>query len=474
VVADANVSPLTIARINARIDRLTAPGVGRLVFALLGICYFWAFYDLSMTGFTLPVIIRDLHLTQLLTSLVVSLNLVGYMVGSYLLATIGDAFGRRRALQICMIILAGSALLSGLAWDAASLIAFRFLVGVGVGAQIALASSYLGELSPAQMRGRFVSYSALWGGVALAAAPFIALALVGVPHLGWRILFALGVLAALVLPFYQQRWLPESPRWLVLHRRTEDAERIVASMEQRARSVTGAELPPVPEEPSERPGQRFPTLELLRRPYVISLLVVFAYWFLNYFNTYAVVAYRPIVLQHFGFTLANSLQLIAISSISFVVSYLLNLLILDRVERKTWILLGAGLTACSYLVMALTRANPIAYILSTFIAGCVGNGALIVAGYIYTLEIFPTRARASAMGLADGLGHVGGVVQSFVVLYVLTAVGVVATVYLFAAVGAVMMLLILVMGRATTGRPLTELAGDARPGGEVAPTMGET
>jgi putative MFS transporter len=455
--SSSGVDPAAVARLNARIDRLPVWGLSPAVFGLFGVSYFFAFYDLSITGLTLPALIREFHLAPAHVNLLVSLNLVGYILGAYALGTVADTRGRRTALAITWAVLALSALCSALAWNASSLIVFRFFVGFGIGAQIALAAGLLGELSPAGRRGRHLSTSAIWGGVALAAAPFIALGLVGLPHLGWRILLGLGVLVAVPIAFLRDPWIPESPRWLVLRGETERAEAAVSRLETRARQAAGRELDPVLEVPPEPGAERFPTLELFRPPYVQRLAVVLAYWFLSYFHTYAVVAFQVVILEHFGLSLHNSLLLVGIGSMGFLVGYLLQPFVIDRVQRKHLMAVGLGLATLWAVLIGLTSANAAVVVVMGFFSN-LGAAAVIVSGYAYTAEVFPTRARTSGMAVADGLGHLGGVAQSSVVIWALGAIGAAGTVYTLGASDFLALLIVLGVGVRTTGVPLTQLA----------------
>jgi len=168
-MATAMPEPTQYARsavdINARIDRLPRfpLPIGTLV--LMALLYFFSYYDITVIGDALPSIKTQFNLTTAQLALPVTVNLAGYVIGSYAFGNIADYLGRRKALLITLAVLTVGALLSAFAWNLSSLSAFRFIVGVGTGAQISLAATYIAELTPARIRGRFTQLNIIWAGV---------------------------------------------------------------------------------------------------------------------------------------------------------------------------------------------------------------------------------------------------------------------------------------------------------------------
>ena len=460
-MATAMPEPTQYARsavdINARIDRLPRfpLPIGTLV--LMALLYFFSYYDITVIGDALPSIKTQFNLTTAQLALPVTVNLAGYVIGSYAFGNLADYLGRRKALLITLAVLTVGALLSAFAWNLSSLSAFRFIVGVGTGAQISLAATYIAELTPARIRGRFTQLNIIWAGVGLGAAPWVAIPLVGIPNVGWRVLLGLGA-GAVVVALFAHR-LPESPRWLAVHGQPELADAIVTRMEERARraSPDGA-LPPVPPTSAEEnQAHGFPTAALFHRPYLGRLIVVFAFWIAWYIPTYAVLGYEPILLKSIGVSAPNSLLFTALGDIAFPVGAVIAWLVIDRVERKWIITAVMVLYTAALLILALATSSGAVVVGALLFALCIlaGSGA----GYIYTSEIFPTRARASAMSIGDGGGHLGGVVAPFIALGALAAWGGRGTFALLAGIAFCGLLIIAIGGIATTGRTLTRLVG---------------
>lgn len=199
------------------------------------------------------------------------------------IGALADRFGRFRMLIATIILTAIGSFGDAAAGSLAILIVFRFITGMGVGADLNLVSTYIGELAPARLRGRISVLTFLVGIIGQAVTPFVALALIPGLHNGWRWLFIIvGVIAVIAL--VARFDLPESPRWLALHGRMDEADALVTEMERLA-TEGGAQLAePDPSEVDTRGG--FPFAELLRPPYVNRVAVFLAMWFFWYIGNY--------------------------------------------------------------------------------------------------------------------------------------------------------------------------------------------
>jgi len=446
-----------VAIINARIDRLPKWGLGTSAFVILGACYLLAFYDIAVIGVAMPSIAQGLHLTSAETTLPVSVNLIGYIVGALGLGNLADRFGRRPVLAAVVVILAVSALATAFSWDVMSLTVFRFIAGIGTGALITLAATFIGELSPAKSRGRYLARNAFWTTVGNPIPALIALWLVHANvGSGWRILLAVPVVMALALFFFRDSMLPESPRWLASHGDLARARRLADQMERRvgAGSLPADEEAAAVELAAAAHETTFRAVELLRRPFVGRLAVVFGMWFFFYFGMYAFLAWGPTIYEHLGATTSAADLMTALGFAGGIIVAGLQILWIDRIERKLTIIGGFTVFVIGFAVMALS-AGEVMVTIGSVIAS-TGAIAGMIPAYAYTAEIFPTRARASAMGLGDGLGHLGGAIQSFVVVGVLSSAGPRPALWLMAAALFIAVLFMLLAVR-TTGRSLTEL-----------------
>lgn len=445
-----------IAELNARIDRLPRWGLSPIVFVVVGLAYFFAFYDISTIAYTLPTLIKRFNITEAQAAYPVSANLIGYMVGAYVLGNLADSLGRRRALLINVIILAIGGLLTALSWDVWSLSGFRFITGAGTGAEIALAASIITEFSPSTSRGRFVAINYLWGAVGLAVTPFIAIFLLNTfPNAGWRIVFGLGALVAAITIFMRGRWLPDSPRWMVLNGREDEADNLVSDMERRCKSATGHDLPPISIVPAEHsPEKQLPTRELFRPPYRRRALVVLGFWSTWYVTVYAFLGYYPTILIQRGLSESSGLLYSALGALAIPIGGVLSLLLMNVGQRKYLLSIVAFVFTAALALAALSQSGFLLFLGSFVSSMMIANSF----GYMYTAETFPTRARATGFAIGDGFGHIGGVVAPFIVTASLGAVGATGTLWIMAAFVFVSGLIILLGGIRTTDKLLTEIA----------------
>jgi putative MFS transporter len=452
----ANDVAVRRARISARLDRLPVSGLSPAVFLVLGLSYAVAFYDTTVIGVALPRIAGSLKLEGAGIELPITMALIGYVIGAQLLSNLADRFGRRRMLAVAVIVLAGSALLTAFSQNGAELAAFRFLAGMGLGAQVPLAGTLLGEFAPAEKRGRFFAQNILWAAIGNIVPAVIAIPLLaGDGSMGWRVMFGLVAIIVFTLFLFRDSLLPESPRWLAARGDLERAERIVADMEARVQRKIRTGLPAIPDVPVEEEATGFPAAALLRKPFLSRVILVFVFWFAVYFAVFGFNAYQTTLFGKLGIPLPSTLVITTVGLLGGLAGALVQPLVIDRLERKHNIMIGLGIFTLGFVVLALAPAAALVAIGAFLVF--LGIFLTLVPAYAYTSEVFPTRARAAAMGVGDGFGHLGGAVQPFLVVPLLAAGGP-RPVFWVLAVVVVIALLIMSAGIRTRGRSLSELS----------------
>jgi putative MFS transporter len=364
-------------------------------------------------GVTLSVIADQFGVSTETASLAITTGLVGYVFGAYLDSTVADLWGRRISLTISVALVAVGSLLAALSPGLGWLALWRFVTGLGIGADIASVSTYLAEVSPAGLRGRYTSWATTAGFAGVAVTPLVALLLVPEHSWGWRALFAVGSLGGVAI-LLMRRGLPESPRWLLLHGREAEAAAIVSAAEERVAARAGTTLPPAEPAPDEPPATRFPTAALLRPPYAGRLLLLTAVWFVYYLGNYGWLTLAPTLLADKGFGLVRSTGFLAVSGLGYVLGAYATTLFSDRIERRTSTIAVAVVWGIVLVVIGLF---PVAWVIVAF--GFVASatiGLLVPVLYTLTAEHFPTAARTTGVALTDGLGHIGGALAPLVVL----------------------------------------------------------
>ncbi|GMA65483.1 MFS transporter [Alicyclobacillus fastidiosus] len=405
----------------SRLERIPVWPHGYRLLIVLGLGYFFSFFDITNISYGIPVITKQFGVSSSLASTAVTTSLVGYIIGAIIVSVISDYFGRRMALIAGITLYTVGSLATAFSPDVTWLIVWRFIVGMGIGTMISQVSTYMGEISPAVLRGRFTGLANVFAFAGLAAVPFTAMWLV--PHYswGWRALLFVGALGGLTMLF-MARDLIESPRWLIIHGHYDKAVALVDKVEQQAmRKMGTTELPPIVEIPFEETAHEFPILSLLRPPYVWRMLILLLYWFLWYVGDYAYLGMAPTVLVQSGFGLGNSIGFSAISGIGFVVGALYVLFFGDKFERK-YSLMVMGIVGGIAVIIAGVAPSPVMVIIAGFLFTTT-IAMLSIIGYIITAEHFPTRARSSGLAMCDGIGHLGGAVAPAITLGAFNAWG---------------------------------------------------
>src|ERR1700759_2753841 len=232
--------------VTARLDRIPVWPYERKLLWIVGAGYFFAFFDIVTISFATPVIATQFHVSKATVTLSVTSSLIGYIIGAFADSTISDKWGRKLSLGVSGGVFSLGTILAAVSTNVPELIAFRFIAGLGIGAEIAAVTTYISELSPARLRGRYTSWATTAAYAGFAVVPFIARALVPTFASGWRILFLIGALGGLTILF-MRRNLPPSPRWLVTQGRTDEAREMIETAEETALDSIDADRLPEPE-----------------------------------------------------------------------------------------------------------------------------------------------------------------------------------------------------------------------------------
>jgi putative MFS transporter len=382
-------------------------------------------------------------------------------VGATVLGRFADRFGRRTAFMLNLALYSAFTLAGAFSTNATMLIVTRFLAGLGIGAELPLVDTYLGELLPARRRGRYTAWAYTLGFTGIPAAGLLGRVLVPIAPFGiagWRWLFVAGSLGAVIVWVLRAR-LPESPRWLASVGRVAEADEILARMEREA-NVGRPDLAGVAVAKAEHPQPRttepvaggLQTALGAYRGRMIMLGVLQLFQAVGYYGFGTLV---PLVLASRGDSIATSLTFTTITFTGYPIGSALSLPIVERVDRK-WIIvgsallmsvlgLGMGYSTSSFAIVAFG-------FLYTAAANVFSNGL-----HIFQVEIFPTSIRATAAGACYGLSRLSSAAMPFVLLPVFRQWGAGA---MFMVIGAAMWIVmadVALFGPRTTGLSLEEV-----------------
>lgn len=446
-----------------RMDRLPGWPLPGFDLVILGVAYFFVFYDITDIGFGMPAIVEQFHLSDNDVKFVaIAIGLVGYIVGSLLIGGLADWKGRRLAFLTSLLISGIGSLGTAFATGIISLSIWRFLTGMGVGAALNLATTYVGELSPPSQRGRISVTMFMIGIIGQAITPFVALALVPNFEIGWRILFLIGALIGLTGVVFGLR-LPESPRWLIQHGHLEEAEAMVESMEQRfdPKELASAAAPPAdtpdgtpPTDDGEQPASTM--YELTHGRYGLAVLAMVTMWFLWYIGNYGFLGDAATLLSANGLGIGSSILYLAVGAIGYPVGAAIMILTADKIERR-YLIFSTTVVWLIGMLLIGTLANGAIVTVGSFLAS-LALGSYLQVAYTFTAENFPTRLRARGFAMADGGGHLGGAVGALLLPRLVTG----TTFFVgFAVIGVTGLLagLIALGGPRTSGRSLENVSG---------------
>ncbi len=395
------------AGILARLNRIPVWAFPGSFLAIIGLGYFFTFFDITDIGFAMPAIAVQFNLTGSESLFIaLSIGLIGYIFGSYAIGTLSDRYGRFNMMLFTMVLTAIGSFGDAAATGIITLSFWRFITGMGVGADLNLVSTYIGELSPPQKRGRLSVLTFLVGILGQAVTPFIALALVPNFEIGWRLLFIIGGVIAVIAIAVRFR-LPESPRWLVLHGRNDEAEGVVSRMESFVRSK-GIRLGKPKALTGDFSSGKFPTSYLFHGRYARRLAVFIPMWFFWYIGNYGFLGDAATLMSAHGITVADSILFLAVGAVGYPVGAIVMAYLADRIERRI-LVFSATVVWLAGMALISSLAGDATIIAGSFLAS-LALGSYLQVAYTFTAESYPTRARASGFALSDGIGHLGGAI----------------------------------------------------------------
>jgi MFS family permease len=222
----------------ARLDRMPWTRWHWLIVFALGATWILDGLEVTLAGSLGGILTHSetLGLTDAQVGASATFYLIGAVIGALLFGYGTDRLGRKKLFFITVAVYLTATALTAFSWNFASYALFRALTGAGIGGEYAAINSAIDELIPARVRGRvdLMINGSYWVGAAMGS---VATILLLDPHylpvwLGWRFAFGIGAILGLVVIFFR-RWIPESPRWLLIHGRPDEAEKILDEVEQR-------------------------------------------------------------------------------------------------------------------------------------------------------------------------------------------------------------------------------------------------
>ena len=449
-----------MATVAERLDGLPTTRKHWKIVGLSGVGWAFDAMDVGLVSFALVALGRDWDLSANTRGLVASIGFAGMFVGAAAAGRLADRYGRRAIFTLTILIYSIATLLSGVAWGLVSLLAFRFVVGLGLGGELPVASTLVSEVAPARSRGKMlVILESFWAWGWIMAAVIGLLVVPRVGDAGWRVAFIVGAAPALYAVFLR-RAVPESPRWLAANGRYDEAVGIVRDLETAA-GEPHVELTPLRAES----GQQQPLVEQFRRLWSTALaqrtFVLWVLWFGITFSYYGVFIWLPQLLVDRGLSTVRSFEYVLITTLAQVPGYFSAAWLVERWGRRPTLVTYLLGSAVSALLLGRAGDDPTLLIWSCLLS-FFNLGAWGVV-YTYTPEQYPTEIRAFGAGSAASFGRLGGIIAPYLTPWLMSSAGFSqpAVFVVFMAVFAATGLVVLLFGEETRGRPLEAITATA-------------
>lgn len=404
---------LTTGEVSARLERLPWTRYQRGIFLMIATAWLFDSIDLGALTFLLAPISREFGLTPTQAGLVGSATFAGMFIGAVAAGMLADRYGRLTVFKYSILVWGSASLLLAFSWDFASLASFRFLLGVGMGAEFPVAAALLSEFMPTAKRGRYVALmEGTWpvGFILSGVASFILLSTV----LGWRGFFVMQALLA-VVALIVRRNLPESPRWLIARGRYDEARATLEGLERNTERASGRPLP----EPEPSTAFGSPTdaevgwRTLLSPEYRTRTLASWAMWFCLLGGYYGLTTWLGKLLSDSGFDVVKSVGYIVLMALWGIPGFLTAAYLIERVGRKVCLIGFACCSGAAAFVYGNAASLPELIITGSFLQFFFFG--MFSSIFAFTPELFPTRARALGMGSSTAAGRLGSIFGPLVV-----------------------------------------------------------
>lgn len=447
-----------MSSVSARLERLP---FGRFQFKILlmgGVGYMFEAVDAAIVAFILPALRQQWALDSIQTGLLGSSTYVGFFFGALIAGTIGDRYGRRNVMMWALAAFCICSLASAFIQDWHGFFVLRVLGGVGMGAEAAIIAPFLSEFISSKKRGSFTASLAGFFSFGFVVAALIGRFIVPINEDGWR--YALVICALpVVFVLWWRRSLYESPRWLESRGRKDEANAIVTIIEKKYYTDHGIELA-TPQDvkhiQAPAPQSFIDNFKILFSPQLRRVTIMtWALWLSVIFCTYAFFIWIPSLLVDRGMTITQSFSVSIWIYVAQIPGYFSAAWLCEKWGRQYTIVVYMLIAALSGIGLALAQTDvmviAMSIILSFFING-VNAGE-----YAYTPEVFPTRVRATGVGLASAIGRIGAIAAPTLVGFIYPIAGLFGVFGMTTTILILGALAVIFLGVPTKGRSLEEI-----------------
>lgn len=399
-------------------------------------------YDLFIISVALLLIKPAFNSSNLDIAEVSSAALLGAVFGAVFFGNLADRLGRKKLYIIDLLFFVVFAGASAFSQNIFELVLFRFLLGIGIGADYPISASYIAEFVSNKHRGKLIASVFAFQGLGILSAVGVSIALIPFGSDSWRWMLLSGVFPALIA-LTARTGMPETPRWYLSHGKEEEARKVMSGF-------FGYQIPT---ERLEVITEKVSVRELLLSPYARRVFFTSASWFLVDVGVYGIGILTP-TLIHSVYGQSTPVLASAITTGELYVfagfGYLMAIALVDIVGRKPLQIAGFLGMALPLLAAAVLQTTSLIILVPLFgLFYVFENMGPNTTTWIYPVELFPTRLRGTGHGLAATAGKTGAVVATFFLPLVLLSIGQAEMLYIVSAACLLGAGLTLYMGKET-------------------------
>ena len=438
------------ANAGTRLDRLPISSFHRRIMWLIGIGMFFDGFDIYVAATVLGGTLRSGFSTMGQNAEFVSVTFLGMMLGSFLTGFLGDRYGRRFTFQANLAIFGLASIAATFSPSMTVLILLRFVMGVGLGAENVVGYATMTEFVPPQARGKWLGIISVF---VVAGLPVTALlGTLIIPRFGWRSMFMLGGLGALIV-WQLRKALPESPRWLESVGRTQEADAILRAIEDEV-SLHHGPLKPPADSSLAIPSR---SLRMLLGPVLLPRMIVGATT-LIVVNTliYGFVTWLPTFFVQAGRSIASSLGYSLVMSLGAPIGSVIGASTADSWGRRPTILGASLLTIVIGGIYPFVR-DPRELLIAGFLLTIPIFVLVTLLFAIYIPELFPTEVRMRASGICNTFGRGATIVTPFIVVALFKSYQIGGVLALMIGLLIVQIVVVLIFGVEPKKRRLEEI-----------------
>jgi len=443
-----------------RLDRLPLLAFHLKIFALIGAGMFLDGAELYITAGVLGAVTKEGWSTMALNATFISMTFVGMVCGAWLAGVLGDRYGRRFTYQFNLAVFGLASLAATLAPNMETLIGLRFIMGIGLGAEVVVGYATLTEFVQARIRGQMISWLAVVTNSSLVVCTFLSIWVI--PRFGWRYMFLIVGVCAIAV-WFMRKSMPESPRWLEAKGRFAEAEAILAQIE----GSSGPSSAPSPLPVAPVAASRQSSISVVFSPAVLprTLLGILINIVVG-FCLYGFINWLPTFFVRQGVAIVTSLQWTAVMALGAPLGALIGVAVADRLGRKP-VIIAASLIAALFGALFPLVGDGYLFMAVGFLLFTAIYVLLAIGFALHIPELYQTEYRMRGTAVCSTAGRLVTAGVQYIVVALFAWGGVPAVVGTLVALLLTLAVVVALFGIETKQRSLEEI-GEGRPSrGEV-------